>query len=43
MGRLDGRCAVIVWTPRGGTRRSISMRHAHAEEEANWASGLDRP
>ena len=32
-GYLDGRCVVIVWTPRDGTRRVISMRHAHAKEE----------
>jgi uncharacterized protein len=32
-GHLDGRCVVIVWTPRDGSRRIISMRHAHANEE----------
>jgi uncharacterized DUF497 family protein len=32
-GYLNGRCVVIVWTPRNGTRRIISMRHAHANEE----------
>ena len=35
-GHLIGRCVVIVWTPCGGTRRIISMRHAHAREEAAW-------
>ena len=32
-GYLRGRCVVIVWTPRDGKRRVISMRHAHAKEE----------
>ncbi len=41
-GHLAGRCVVLVWTPRGGTRRIISMRHAHAHEEAIWFGGLDR-
>ncbi len=37
-GYLSGRCVVIVWTLRAGTRRIISMRHAHADEEADWFS-----
>ncbi|MGV3731709.1 MAG: BrnT family toxin [Sphingopyxis sp.] len=32
LGQLDGRAVAIIWTPRGETRRIISMRHAHAEE-----------
>ena len=36
IGHLNGRCVVIVWTMRAGTRRIISMRHAHADEEADW-------
>jgi hypothetical protein len=35
-GLLRGRMVVLVWTPRGDARRVISMRHAHAEEEARW-------
>lgn len=35
-GYLAGRCVLLVWTPRDGTRRIISMRHAHADEEATW-------
>lgn len=35
-GMLDGRLVVLVWTPRGMARRVISMRHAHADEEARW-------
>jgi uncharacterized protein len=31
-GMLDDRAVVVVWTERDGTRRVISMRHAHAEE-----------
>ena len=33
-GWLKGRFVVVVWTPRGGGRRIISMRHGHADEEA---------
>ena len=33
-GYLGGRCVILVWTPRGGSRRIISMRHVHADEEA---------
>ena len=42
-GHLDGRCVVIVWTPRGGSRRIISMRHAHGREERRWFDGVGRP
>jgi len=35
-GYLAGRCVVVVWTPRAGSRRIISMRHAHANEERAW-------
>jgi hypothetical protein len=27
---------VIVWTPRDGSRRIISMRFTHGREEALW-------
>jgi uncharacterized DUF497 family protein len=34
---LDGaRIVVIVWTPRDGSRRVISMRYAHGNEEILW-------
>jgi hypothetical protein len=32
-GYLSGRCVVVVWTPRATSRRIISMRHVHADEE----------
>lgn len=35
-GHLMGRCVVLVWTPRDASRRIISMRNAHAREEAAW-------
>ena len=35
-GHIKGRCVVLVWTPRDNGRRIISMRYAHAREEANW-------
>jgi hypothetical protein len=40
-GTLNGRMVVVVWTPRDGSRRVISMRYAHAREEALWRQ-LDR-
>ncbi|MDO9713296.1 BrnT family toxin [Paracraurococcus lichenis] len=42
-GDLDGRLVVLVWTPRGKARRIISMRHAHADEEAEWREYLGGP
>ena len=35
-GYLNGRCVVLVWTPRGDSRQIISMRYTHAAEEKNW-------
>jgi uncharacterized DUF497 family protein len=35
-GHIRRRCVVLVWTPRDGARRIISMRFAHAEEEKHW-------
>jgi uncharacterized DUF497 family protein len=35
-GVLDNRIVVIVWTPRNGSRRIISMRYTHGREEALW-------
>jgi len=37
-GHLHGRCVVLVWTLRDESRRIISMRYAHAHEEAAWFS-----
>ena len=34
IGFLDGRMVVLVWTPRNGTRRIISMRKANEREQA---------
>ncbi|MCU4161584.1 BrnT family toxin [Acidiphilium sp. AL] len=42
-GYLAGRMVVIVWTPRDGTRRVISMRYAHAQEAERWQRTMDRP
>lgn len=39
-GMLNDRLVVLVWTPRGSARRVISMRHAHADEEARWREHL---
>jgi uncharacterized protein len=35
-GWLDGRFVVVVWTPRDGGRRIISMRHGHDDEEQRF-------
>jgi uncharacterized DUF497 family protein len=39
-GYLNGRLVVLVWTPREGSRRVISMRYAHGKEEARWRKHL---
>jgi uncharacterized DUF497 family protein len=35
-GYAAGRFVVLVWTPRNGARRIISMRFGHADEEAHY-------
>jgi len=35
-GWLHGRFVVVVWTPREGGRRIISMRYGHADEEEHY-------
>jgi uncharacterized DUF497 family protein len=42
-GHWHGWMVVLVWTPREGARRVISMRHAHAKEEAFWREALGGP
>lgn len=37
-GKLDGRYVILIWTPRGETRRIISMRYANAREIAEHAA-----
>jgi uncharacterized DUF497 family protein len=32
VGWLENRLVALVWTPRGSTRRVISMRHCHERE-----------
>lgn len=39
-GWLGRRMVVLVWTPREGTRRIISMRYAHAKEAKHWREAL---
>jgi hypothetical protein len=36
IGFLNGRPVVVVWTPRDGKRRIISMRYAHDHEAARY-------
>lgn len=40
-GMLAGRLVVVVWTPRGDTRRIISMRHAHEREVQRWQQHME--
>jgi len=40
VGLLDETVVVMVWTPRGSTRRIISMRKANATETQNFFSIL---
>ena len=37
IGSLDGRKVIIVWTPRSGSRRIISMRKANDREQKAYA------
>ena len=41
IGVLDGRMVVMVWTPRGESRRIISMRKANEREIEKFAQALD--
>jgi uncharacterized DUF497 family protein len=42
-GLLDGRMVVMVWTPRGESRRIISMRKANEREIERYRNRLGRP
>ena len=43
IGGLTHQIVVIVWTPRDGGRRIISMRQANDREKARYEAALDRP
>jgi uncharacterized DUF497 family protein len=43
LGVLNGRMVVVVWTPRDGGRRIISMRKAHESEQKLYGPRLGRP
>ena len=43
LGFLNGRMVVVVWTPRDGGRRIISMRNAHESEQKLYGPRLGRP
>jgi uncharacterized protein len=40
-GWLRGRFVMIAWTPRAETRRIISMRYGHADEEQYYREQMD--
>ena len=42
IGAIDQNIIVIVWTPRDGSRRIISMRKANVREQAQYRDALDR-
>lgn len=42
MGMLQDRVVVVVWTPRDGDRRIISMRKANAREVRQFQAGVGR-
>jgi uncharacterized DUF497 family protein len=42
VGWLDGQLVVLVWTPRGESRRIISMRKGNDREKALYARHLER-
>ena len=43
VGQLDSRLVVLAWTPRGGSRRIISMRHCHEREAKRIRPHLPGP
>nr|VFJ59566.1 MAG: hypothetical protein BECKFW1821A_GA0114235_10926 [Candidatus Kentron sp. FW]VFJ68850.1 MAG: hypothetical protein BECKFW1821B_GA0114236_11546 [Candidatus Kentron sp. FW] len=40
VGKLDNRMLIVVWTPRGYSRRIISMRKANEREQACYIHRL---
>ena len=40
VGKLNGRMVVVVWTPRGNSRRIISMRKCNEREQARYQERL---
>lgn len=41
VGMMQARMVIIVWTPRDGGRRIISMRKANESEQRRYRSRLD--
>ena len=41
-GEIAGRMVIIVWTPRGGDRRIISMRKANEQEQRRYRQRLGK-
>ncbi|WP_439574619.1 BrnT family toxin [Phreatobacter sp.] len=41
-GILGGRMVTLIWTPRGASRRIISMRYANDRERARFQKHLGR-
>jgi len=41
VGHLDGRLVIVCWTPRGNSRRVISMRQANEREKARYGQRFE--
>jgi uncharacterized protein len=41
VGYLAGRMVMVVWTPRGNTRRIISMRKCNAKEQTRYRNRFE--
>ena len=41
VGKLNDRMVVMVWTPRGNSRRIISMRKANERERKRYSDRMD--
>jgi uncharacterized DUF497 family protein len=41
VGHIRGRMVIVIWTPRGNSRRVISMRKANAREKARFGKRFE--
>jgi uncharacterized DUF497 family protein len=42
VGHIGGRMVIVIWTPRGNSRRVISMRKANAREKARFGKRFEK-
>ena len=43
IGLIGPKIVMVIWTPRDGGRRIISLRACNAEERERFYAGMDRP